>query len=785
MTQEEYILSQLNPEQQEAVRNINGPVMVIAGAGSGKTRVLTYRIAYMLAKGIFPYKILALTFTNKAAGEMKERIFKLLGDAQAHAVSVGTFHSVFLRILRIEAERIGFTHNLTVYDTEDSKSLIKKIVKELNLDPKTYKEKDVLSRISAAKSSLISAQEYAHNQDIVAADTRNHRPHLAEIFLRYQNRLQKSDSMDFDDILYYMNKLLRDFPEMLYKYQNRFQYILVDEYQDTNFSQYLIVKKLAAMHQNICVVGDDAQSIYAFRGANIQNILNFKNDYPDAKVVKLEQNYRSTQNIVRAANALIKYNRDQLPKEVWTENEEGPKIDIVQSGSEIDEANFIADKIIELQMTLHIDNSKFALLYRTNSQSRALEEALIKRHIPYKIYAGHSFYNKKEIKDILAYFRLTINHYDDESLYRIINTPPRGIGDTTMEKVTVAANENNVRAWDILEDPDAYLDKSVYAPTKKKLEEFAGKIKSYTAMLRNTNAYDLGTHIAKSSGLISELKADLDEKERLDNVEELLDALKSFSENPPESSFNEETGEVIENYFPTLDRYLESVALLTDADEKEEEKNANKVKLMTIHSAKGLEFDHVFITGMEENLFPSALSIGSRTEIEEERRLFYVAVTRAKVSLTMTHAHTRYRMGELRFCEPSRFLDEIPIPYINRIEKASMGRGEMSVHRTAENWGNYGNFNTTKRPQSNFVPKRTAQPVPNRKRPGIDISALGKLATPADIIPDLKIYHQKFGYGTVVATEGDIRDRKAIIRFDSVGEKTLLLNFAQLIIPKK
>ncbi|MCQ2285599.1 MAG: UvrD-helicase domain-containing protein [Bacteroidales bacterium] len=786
MDKTDAILAQLNPSQQEAVRKIEGPVMVIAGAGSGKTRVLTYRIAYMLEKGIPPWQILALTFTNKAAGEMKERIFKLIGDSQAKSVVMGTFHSVFYRILRTEGEKLGYSNNLTVYDTDDSKTAIKSIVKEMNLDPKVYVATQVLNRISAAKSSLLSAEEYAQNPDIVAVDTQSGKPHIGEIFMRYNARLTKSDAMAFDDLLYYMNVLLRDFPEMLYKYQNRYRYIMVDEYQDTNFAQYMIVKKLSAAHQNLCVVGDDAQSIYAFRGANIQNILNFKRDYPKAQIVKLEQNYRSTQNIVNAANALIKYNKDQLPKQVWTSNDEGNKIDIIASSTDVDEANFVSNNIMEVKLNQHIDNSHFAILYRTNAQSRALEESLIKHHIPYKIYAGLSFYKRKEIKDLLAYFRLAINNFDEESLRRVINYPQRGIGETTLERVIVAANEQNVRMWHVVEDPDTYLDKEVYAPTKKKLKEFASLIKSYTAMLQRYNAYDLGVHIAKTSGIISDLKQDQSEKDRLENIEEVLDALKQFSEKTPEQSFNEETGELIENFMPTLDRYVESIALLTDTEEDDKE-NSNKVKLMTIHAAKGLEFDYVYITGMEENLFPSSMSIGSRAELEEERRLFYVAVTRAKVQLTLTHANMRFKFGSLQFAEPSRFLSEIPIPYVNWVEKASSGRGDLSVKRS------HGFSNETRSSQTSsgtsesgrFVPRRVAQVSAKKPAMTVDMAAIGKLAKPADIVPDLTIYHAKFGYGKVVSVEGPITDKKALIHFDSVGDKTLLLNFAKLLIPKK
>ncbi|MBO7629894.1 MAG: UvrD-helicase domain-containing protein, partial [Bacteroidales bacterium] len=457
MTQEESILSALNEQQQVAVSHTDGPVMVLAGAGSGKTRVLTYRIAYMLAvKNISPYRILALTFTNKAAAEMRERIIQLVGGELAKAVTMGTFHSVFYRILRVEAEKIGYSNNITIYDTDDAKSLIKSIVKEMGLDPKQYTPGFILSRISMAKSSLLSAQEYADNPDIQAADRMSNKPMISQIFAKYNDRLQKANAMDFDDLLYYMNVLLRDSPEALFKYQNRFNYILIDEYQDTNYAQYLIIKRLAALNQNICVVGDDAQSIYGFRGADIQNILNFKRDYPATRIFKLEQNYRSTQNIVNAANAVISHNKDRMPKEVWTENAEGPKIEVIRAASDLEEANEIANKIFETQMRDHVENRQFAILYRTNTQSRALEEAMVKRHIPYKIFGSISFYNRKEIKTLLAYFRLVINHYDEESLRRVINFPMRGIGDTSVARIAAAAQEAHTQMWDVLEHPENY-----------------------------------------------------------------------------------------------------------------------------------------------------------------------------------------------------------------------------------------------------------------------------------------------------------------------------------------
>lgn len=769
MDQESVILSQLNETQREAVMKIDGPLMVIAGAGSGKTRVLTYRIAYMLAKGINPFNILSLTFTNKAAREMKERIIQLVGDSRAKAVNMGTFHAVFYRILRTEAEKLGYTKNLTVYDTDDAKGVIKSIVKEMNLDPKVYLANFVLQRISAAKSSLLSAEEYARSPEIIEADMQSGRPYVADIFLRYNNRLKNADAMDFDDLLYYMNILLRDFPEMLYKYQNRFRYILVDEYQDTNYAQYIIVKKLAAAHQNICVVGDDAQSIYAFRGANIQNILNFRKDFPTAVTVKLEQNYRSTQNIVNAANAVIKHNQAQIQKDVWTDNGEGNKIHIVRSGTDSEEATMIAGSIFETKLNYQLDNSKFAVLYRTNAQSRPLEEALIKKNIPYVIYGGLSFYKRKEIKNVLAYFRLTINNFDEESLLRVINYPQRGIGATTIDKLKVAASEQNTRLWNLVEDPDAFgLD--INTSTKLKLKDFATRIKSFSATVPTSDAYSLGKHIVNSTGIWQDLKEDVTEKERLDNVESLLDSMKEFIEKEPEAEFDEETGELITEYFPSLDRFMTGIALLTDEESKEDGSH-DKVKLMTIHSAKGLEFDYVYVSGLEENLFPSSLSLGSRAELEEERRLFYVAVTRAKKMLTLTHAQTRYRYGSLQFCEPSRFLEEIPLKYIHTTEKASVGNGIFKKEKPL-----FSSLGTTKASFTRPLVKKLTTAEVSQKQ-------IGPEAMIDDILEGMKVYHAKFGYGNVLMTEGRGQDKKAVIRFDTVGEKTLLLKFAKLIIP--
>lgn len=764
--------------------------MVIAGAGSGKTRVLTYRIAYMLARGVNPYRVLALTFTNKAAAEMRARIVNLVGGDVAKAVTMGTFHSVFYRILRAEGDKLGYTHNLTVYDTDDSKSLIKNIVKDMNLDPKIYSPNFVLNRISMAKSNLLSPQEYANNPEIMSADRMAGKPLISEIFAKYNLRLKNADAMDFDDLLYYMNVLLRDFPEMLYKYQNRFNYILVDEYQDTNFAQYLIIKKLAAQNQNICVVGDDAQSIYGFRGADIQNILNFRRDYPNALIFKLEQNYRSTQNIVNAANAIIKHNKDQMPKDVWTDNEAGAKINLIKAGSDNDEAHAVASAIFEIKMNKHANNGQFAILYRTNIQSRTLEEAMVKRHIPYKIYGGLSFYKRKEIKDVLAYFRLTINHYDEESLRRVINYPMRGLGDTTISRVAATANERGVHFWDVVSEPQQY-GLEVNAPTMNRLVEFADMIKGFAAQLQTTDAYELGKQIVLKTGIGKVLKENSDEKERLDHVEELLDSMKGFTEKEPESNFNEATGEIMEEYFPSLDHFMESIALLSDDEENSAEENEDKVKLMTIHSAKGLEFDYVFITGLEENLFPSSQCANSRQEMEEERRLFYVALTRARKMVTLTCAQTRYRFGSLQFCEDSRFLEEIPDKFLNITQKASEGSGAFA-RKDDDRWWKSGAWSAkgnlkplgTSSPRSTQTSRPSAPKPQVKTRSEVQLDQVGTLASYDQIQPGVRVYHGKFGYGNVTSVEGAGPDAKAQVAFDTVGVKTLLLKFAKLVIPK-
>ena len=791
MTTEERILSELNEQQQVAVTQTEGPVMVLAGAGSGKTRVLTYRIAYMLAvNNISPYRILALTFTNKAAAEMRDRIIQLVGGDTAKAVAMGTFHSVFYRILRAEAEKIGYGPNITIYDTDDSKSLIKSIVKEMGLDPKQYTPGFILNRISMAKSSLLSAQEYADNPEIAAADRLSNKPMIAQIFFKYNDRLHKSNAMDFDDLLYYTNVLLRDSPEALYKYQNRYQYILVDEYQDTNYAQYLIIKRLAALNQNICVVGDDSQSIYGFRGADIQNILNFKRDYPNTRIFKLERNYRSTQNIVNAANEVIRHNKDRMPKKVWTDNVEGPKIELIRASSDMEEANEIANKIFECQMNEHVENRQFAILYRTNTQSRALEEAMVKRHIPYKILGSISFYNRKEIKTVLAYFRLVINHYDEESLRRVINYPMRGIGDTTLARLTTAAQAAGVPLWDVVEHPENYatdLNGSVNA----RLHDFSDLIKGFSAQLTTKDAYDLGMQILVKSGVAKALNENIEEKERVDHVTELFNAIQSFVGREPENILNEETGEMLETYFPSLDQYMQSVSLLDDRDlnKEDEEAQSNVVRLMTIHSAKGLEFDYVFVSGMEENLFPSSMSLDSRAAIEEERRLFYVALTRARKQVFLTMALSRFQYGQRRPCESSRFLEEIPDRYLKVTQKASEGSGLFGRSFSEPETGRFRFKSEPRSSSSSYVrevrkqPDTAAKPVIKTKT-DVKLDQIGTLASASEIFPGIRVYHTKFGFGRVDSVSGEGPDARAVVLFDTVGSKTLVLKFAKLLIPK-
>jgi len=758
-------LNELNEPQQEAVKATEGPVMVIAGAGSGKTRVLTYRIAYLLSLEVEPFNILSLTFTNKAAREMKERIAQLVGPSKAKSLWMGTFHSIFARILRVESDKLGFPANFTIYDTDDSKRLIKNIIKEQNLDDKTYNPGYVLSRISNAKNNLIGPIDYNEDFEIQSADTSARKPKLGLLYSIYQQRLRKASAMDFDDLLFNTNVLLRDFPDVLYKYQQKFSYILVDEYQDTNFSQYLIVKKLAANNENICVVGDDAQSIYAFRGANIANILNFKKDYPDYKLYKLEQNYRSTQNIVNAANSAIAHNKDQIFKKVWTQNEQGEKVKIYKAANEADEASWIAGRIFEWRAQQQLPNSAFAILYRTNAQSRALEEALRRLNVPYRIYGGVSFYQRKEVKDVLAYFRLIINPQDEEAFSRIINFPARGIGDTTLNKLRVAAEEKGISLWEAALNAPA-LQLGFNAGIMNRLQEFTLMIKGLGTQLFKFNAFELGEKIVNQSG-IRKFYFEDDSPEsinRKENIEELLSGLKDFVMAP-----NEE-GE--ENTFRTLDEFMQDIALLTDADTKKSgPEDTNKVSLMTIHAAKGLEFPFVFIGGVEENLFPSQLSIGSRAELEEERRLFYVALTRAMRQATITWAETRFRYGNFNFCEPSRFIDELKPEFIDYLPGAKPKKSQQAKQE---------NFSESLK---NFrkVSETTSQPA---QLTTVAAAADGDfvILTGAQLLPDMKVQHQRFGTGTVAEVEGGGADAKATVIFANFGKKQLLLKFARLKI---
>jgi DNA helicase-2/ATP-dependent DNA helicase PcrA len=777
------ILENLNEAQRSAVIESEGPVMVIAGAGSGKTRVLTYRVAYLLETGVDPFHILALTFTNKAAREMMERITTLVGSSEARNVWMGTFHSVFARILRIEGHRLGYPSNFTIYDTDDSKRVIKNLVRENNLDDKVYQTGYILQRISAAKTSLISANDYQEHPEIHEYDNSSGKPATGKLYMQYQNRLLRSSAMDFDDLLFNMNILLRDFPDVLYKYQNKFRYILVDEYQDTNYAQYLIVKKLAANNENICVVGDDAQSIYAFRGANIQNILNFRTDYPDHKVFKLEQNYRSTKTIVQAANNIIANNKNQIFKEIWTNNDEGAMIGLIRASTDTEEGNLVAQSIFENKMNKQLSNDSFVILYRTNAQSRVMEEALRKLNIPCRIYGGVSFYQRKEVKDMLAYFRLAVNLRDEESLLRVINYPARGIGKTTVEKLIITADEFKISLFELIEKPPSAL--RFPENTWARLRGFITMIQSFGALLKTRNAFEMAKHIASSSGLLKEMHEDKTPEgvSHFENIEELLNGIKEFTESP---RTNPETGEIEENVIRTLDEFLQDIALLTDAD-YDKQKDTDRVVLMTVHSAKGLEFPFVYMTGLEENLFPSIQSLNSRADLEEERRLFYVAVTRAREKLTLSYAENRYRWGNLTMCEPSRFISEIPDKLLD-LPKRTQAKKEGFF--SSDNFSNMlPGLNLPLKKFSLQKPKST-NPLPGqgKQEPATPLPPvhhdLGGIP-PADIEgiqAGMEVQHERFGKGKVVGVEGVGPNKKATVFFPSIGQKQLLLKFARLRI---
>jgi DNA helicase-2/ATP-dependent DNA helicase PcrA len=786
-----HFLDELNSLQRAAAEATEGPVMIIAGAGSGKTRVLTYRIAHLMERGVDSFNILALTFTNKAAREMKDRIARIVGDREAKNLWMGTFHSVFAKILRIEAQKIGYPHNFTIYDTDDSKSVLKEVIKQFNLDDKVYKPSLVLNRISEAKNKLISAAQYLNNPITQQEDMSSRKPLLGKIYEAYQRRNFKAGAMDFDDLLFQTNVLLRDFPDVLLKYQNKFRYILVDEYQDTNFSQYLIIKQLAARFQNICVVGDDAQSIYAFRGANIQNILNFEKDYPDLRTFKLEQNYRSTKTIVGAANQIIANNKDQFKKTVFTENEEGTKLKVVRASSDNEEGQKIANGIFETKVRNQASNGDFAILYRTNAQSRSFEEALRKLNIPYKIYGGISFYQRKEIKDVLAYFRLTINNNDDESLRRVINYPARGIGQTTIDKITVAAAEHDISMWTVISNLRDF-NLGINTGISAKINDFVTAIKSYNLLLPYKDAYELANHIAVGSGIVRELYSDKTPEgvSRYENIQELLNGIKDFVEQPrtpQESEINETvklslvTGDQTPvppgpDSVKTLDEFMQEITLLTSVDnEDEKDGNNDKVSMMTIHSAKGLEFPYVYIVGLEENLFPSQLSVNSRADLEEERRLFYVAVTRAEKQATLSFATMRYRFGNVTYCEPSRFIDEIDDKFLEYPEDpiaTTFSSGTFDKFR--ENY----NKTATQKTGINFNPPQ--KKLIRLNNPSVSHSTPADLALNRSLKNGDQVLHEKFGKGQILLLEGNWPETKATIQFEKAGTKNLLLKFAKL-----
>ena len=769
----QHYISQLNEAQQQPVFQKDGPMIIIAGAGSGKTRVLTVRISYLMSLGVDAFNILALTFTNKAAREMKKRIADIVGTNEAKNLWMGTFHSVFARILRSEADKLGFPSNFTIYDTQDSVRLISAIIKEMQLDKDIYKPKQILGRISSYKNSLITVKAYLNNPELQEQDAMSKKPRLGEIYANYVDRCFKAGAMDFDDLLLKTNELLNRFPDVLAKYQDRFRYILVDEYQDTNHSQYLIVRALSDRFQNICVVGDDAQSIYAFRGANINNILNFQKDYENVKTYRLEQNYRSTKNIVEAANSIIDKNKTKLEKIVWTANDFGPKIKVHRSITDGEEGRFVASEIFEQKMRNQMLNGQFAILYRTNAQSRAMEDALRKRDIPYRIYGGLSFYQRKEIKDVLCYLRLIINPKDEEALVRVINYPARGIGDTTIEKLTVAANHYKRSVFEVMENIDK-IDLKLNSGTKQKLEDFVTMIKSFQVINEQQDAFVLTEHVAKKTGLIQELKKDGTPEgiARIENIETLMGGIKDFIEGQRE----------IDGARGALSEFLEDVALATDLDR--DTGDDDRVALMTIHLAKGLEFPYVFVVGMEEDLFPSAMSLNTRSELEEERRLFYVALTRAEHQAYLTYAQSRYRWGKLVDSEPSRFIEEIKDEYLEYINPMDSGyRYKPTIDLDI-----FGDIDKSKlrlaKPTAGTPPKKYGdEPVSSaniRKLKPIGNTPSNSNLFDSKLTIGNIVVHERFGKGEVVSLEGAGADKKAEIKFEVGGIKKLLLRFAKL-----
>jgi DNA helicase II / ATP-dependent DNA helicase PcrA len=768
-------LQELNEEQKRAVLHTDGPLMIVAGAGSGKTKVLTTRIAHLMHKGVDAFNILALTFTNKAAAEMKERINKTLQNNEAKNLYIGTFHSVFAKILRFEAQHLGYPSNFTIYDTDDAKSVLRQLIKEQGFDEKIYKVGFVYSRISTAKNNLIGPAEYKVDPEIQQEDARGNRPGIADLYEAYARKCYKNGAMDFDDILMNMYILLAKFPQVLHKYQHRFKYLMIDEYQDTNLAQYHIIKLLAAVNENICVVGDDAQSIYSFRGANMQNIFQFQKDYRDTFIIKLEQNYRSTKSIIGAANAIIGKNQNQIPKELWTGNDLGQKIKVTSTSTDNEEGKSVADAIIEEKLRNHCNNEDFVILYRTNAQSRSFEENLRRLNVPYKIYGGMSFYQRKEVKDYIAYLRAVANTQDEEAFKRIINLPARGIGATTMQKMHIYAATHEITFWDTL----CAIEKTgIKGAVVQAIQNFVILIKSIQVQLTKKNAYDVAVAIGKESGLLQELHNDktVEGLARFENIEALLNSIKEFVEMPTED------GEIVEK---DLGVYLQEITLLTDADNENEE-DKNVVKLMTIHASKGLEFKNVFVVGLEENLFPSQMSMYDRDSLEEERRLFYVAVTRAKEKLWITTAQNRYRFGSLISNEPSRFLDELPEQFI---EKNIVAPKLFSTGFSSRGFGNSGGAWSNN--SSNKTETKTSNELFLEQKKVTGVNRISTHVATSNFIPSdpsainvgVKIEHQRFGFGLVTETKGTIKDKKAIIQFENgVGTKKLMLNFAKLMV---
>lgn len=770
-------LKGLNDAQYQAVTTLEGPLMVLAGAGSGKTRVLTMRIAHLITNGVSPFNILALTFTNKAAREMKERIAKVVGDSDAKSIWMGTFHSVFARILRSEGHYLGFPSNFTIYDTQDAQNVLKKVIKDLNIDTDVYKPKKVMSRISAYKNNLITVRAYNNNPELIEADQKANMGHMGTIYAKYVEACFKNGAMDFDDLLLRTNELLTRFPEVLAKYQDRFRYILVDEYQDTNHSQYLIVKALASKFENICVVGDDAQSIYSFRGANIYNILNFKKDYPDAVTVSLEQNYRSTQNIVDAANDVIAKNEQQFKKNVFSDNEVGEKIKIYRALSDADEAGFVARNIWELHNAQQRHFSEFAILYRTNAQTRAFEDALRKKNIPYRVYGGLSFYQRKEVKDLVAYLRLLVNSNDNEALLRIINYPTRGIGETTQNKLIVFADAQGISIAQVLDNLGFYAAQLGFNNgVLNKLADFWSMIKAFEVMLKTEDAYTVSMEVAKRSGLIRSLKEDQTPEgiSRLENVQELLNSMRGFIDEQNQ----------LEDGDASLTNFLGNIALSTDQDNNQED-DGNKVALMTIHLSKGLEFPVVHLVGLEENLFPSFMSSSTREELEEERRLFYVALTRAEKQAFFSYAVTRFQWGKITDAEPSRFLSEMNTEYIEFINPVAE---RQFINRSGLKSSIFDDAPSEPRTFKKIEPKKKIErsepltPVSKNLKP----IAKAKINTPSgtaaeDIEVGDQVRHDRFGIGTVIFLDGtDPQNIKAKVHFQNEGEKNLILKFAKL-----